>query len=229
MITSIVLFILLLLFVSNFFEEFTSQITGKSIESPKETVRVDLFAMSMCTPCVNFEPTISEVVKLLEDYVRFRVYYVASESDGAFRSKHGQKEVDEDIRQVCVYEYYPDRFFDYILCVGQNYRNPEDVWEECAKNSEIDVEIIRECWQREEGKLLFSENIKKREYLRISKSPVLLINKKNYTGKRTPEALKDWICDEFKNPPEECETDLSRKGITGAIVGIPSEGFCEIE
>ncbi len=225
MLTSVFFFILLMFLFAN---QYNAQITGKPVDSD-ETVRVDFFAMSMCKYCVNFEPALAEVIRTLEDNVRFRVFYVAFEEEDGFRSLHGQEEVEEDMRQLCAREYYPGRFFDYLLCMGRHYSDPSGNWEQCAENSGIDPMVLRDCRNSEEGRYIFSENIKKREYLGISESPVLIINNKRYTGKRTPEALKDRICDEFENPPEACGRDLRGGGITGAIIGIPEEGSCVLE
>ncbi len=225
MLTSIFLFILLMFLFAN---QYNAQITGKPLET-KETVRLDFFAMSMCNHCVKFEPVIRDVMNLLRDNVRFRVYYVAFDREDGFWSMHGEREIEENIRQLCVFEYYPDRFFDYVLCMGEDIERVQDNWERCSEANGIDEEVVRECWQGGEGEILFSENINKREYLGIKESPVLMINKQKYTGKRTKEALKDWICDKFENPPEECMIDLTERSLTAAIIGTPIEGTCKPE
>jgi hypothetical protein len=194
----------------------------------KEKVSVDFFAMSMCSHCSEFEPVVRDILGLLDNNIRFRMFYVARQNNGDFQSMHGVEEIEEDIRQLCVNEYYPDKFWNYVLCIGENYRNPGSFWESCSEKNGIDIEKVRGCWQGEEGNLLLVENIKKADYLKITKSPVLMINKRIYTGKRTANALKDWICDEFGNPPEECNVDMEGLPITGAIVGTPSTEFCEL-
>ncbi len=194
----------------------------------KEKVSVDFFAMSMCSHCSDFEPVVKGVLDLLGDNIRFRMFYVARQINGDFQSMHGVEEIDEDIRQLCINEYYPNKFWDYVLCIGGHYRDPEVFWEECANRNGIDTEKLKECWQGEEGNLLFGENIKKTDYLKITRSPILMINKRIYTGKRTGNALKDWICDELESPPEECNVDMEGLPVTGAIVGTPSTEFCEM-
>ena len=225
MLTSVFLFILLMFL---FASQYNAQITGKPFET-EETVRMDLFAMSMCDHCIKFEPVIRDVLNLLEDNVRFLVYYVAFDKEDGLWSLHGEREIEEDIRQLCVFEYYPADFFDYVLCMGEDIERVQDNWERCSEENGIDKEVIRECWQGGEGETLLLENIKKREYLGVMESPFLMINKQKYTGKRTKEALKDWICDEFDNPPEECMVDLTERSLTAAIIGLPEEGSCKSE
>jgi hypothetical protein len=195
--------------------------------STKEKVSVDFFAMSMCRHCAEFEPTLKSVADLLGDGIRLRIFYVATESNGTFTSMHGPGEVDEDIRQVCINEYYPDRLLDYMLCAAGDYGNPAGSWEGCAEKNGIDRDTITSCWQGDEGRALFSENIKKTDYLKITKSPALMINKQVYTGKRSADAIKFWICDEFESQPKECGVSLEGGSMTGAITGVPEAGFCE--
>ncbi len=206
-------------------------ITGKyDTEVITETVNVDLFAMSMCPHCVEFESVLNSVIGQLDENIRFRIFYVLTrDQDGVLQSPRGDQEIEEDTRQLCISKHYPGSFMGYVACIGEHYQNPNDAWETCASSNGIDPEVIEGCWMGEEGEALLEENVKKADYMGITRSPILMINKRFYTGKRTPNAVKDWICDEFENPPEGCAVDLEGTGITGLIIGTPSEEFCSLE
>ncbi len=209
-------------------------ITGRYLERGEtdETARVDLFAMSMCSFCVEIEPVLGDVLDHLDDNVRFRLFFVAEEDgEGGFTSLHGQNELEEDARQLCIFEHYPGIIFNYQECMllDGKWKDPGDNWKGCAENLGMEPSVIEDCWTGEEAPVLLSENVKKAKYMKIRESPVILINQRRYTGERTAEALKSWICDEFGNPPEECSLDLGEGGLTGMIIGTPAKGTCPLE
>lgn len=231
LLTCVILSALLLVTNFNATGGFRGLITGKyESEDPEEMVDVDFFAMSMCSHCVKFEPVIKDVIDILRENIRFRIFYVlARDQEGVPRSPRGQQEIDENTRQLCINRYYPERLLDYMACVEEHYQDPENVWEACAANNGIETGVIEECLQGEEGEALLEENIKKADYMKITRSPMLMINRRLYTGRHMPNALKDWICDEFENPPEGCAVDLEGTGITGLVIGLPSEEFCTLD
>jgi hypothetical protein len=179
---------------------------------------VDLFVMSQCPYGTIAEKAISPVLDLLGDQIDFNLYFIANEvGEGSFRSLHGQPEVDEGIRQVCIMEEYPqDKLMDYLLCVAEDYRNVKSIWEQCANESGIDVDEIKKCADGERGKNLFSENIKVANERGVSGSPTLMINKQIYNGKRNPEGYKEGICCGFKDKPSECEETLNESVVSAS-------------
>lgn len=225
--------VLLLVFGSLLAADFGG-ITGRYLESEgtSETVRVDLFAMSMCSFCVRVEPVLGDVLDHLDENVRFRIFFVTEEDgEGGFRSLHGQSEIEENARQLCIFEHYPGLIFNYQECMllEDRWKHPDDNWKGCVENVGMDPGVIEECRTGEEGEILLSENVKKAKYMKIRESPVIMVNHRRYTGERTPEALKSWICDEFGNPPEECSLDLGEGWMTGMIIGTPAKGTCPLD
>jgi len=177
----------------------------------KDKPVIDLFVMSMCPFGTIAEQVIAPVLDLLGDKIEFNLYFIANENeDGSFKSLHGQPEVDENIRQICIAETYSrDILMDYLLCVAEDYRNVGTIWEECANDNEIVVDEIKECAEGDEGKELFSENIKIGNERGVGGSPTLMINGDRYSGARTSDGYKEGICCGFNIEPDECEETLS--------------------
>lgn len=174
---------------------------------------VELFVMSQCPFGSIAIKALAPAYELLKDKADFKIYFIANENeDGSFSSLHGQPEVDEDIRQVCAIKHYPDTYYDYLVCIAEDYVNAETIWEDCAKASGMSVSLIEECYKGDEGAELFSENIKRAEELGIGGSPTYLVNGEKYVGSRTPEAYKDFICCGYEDVPGECDTELSDSG-----------------
>ena len=171
--------------------------------------KVDLFVMSQCPYGVQAENNMDEVLKNFGSAVKMNIYFIASESGETFNSLHGQVEVDEDLRQVCVIKYAPTKLMGYLNCVNADIANVATKWESCAKDAGIDSAKIKTCAEGAEGKALLSENIKVAESLGVGGSPGFLINNQVLAGGlRSPDQIKQLICGE--NPGlEGCENTLS--------------------
>jgi len=198
----------------------TPSSTGSSESNiPKNTKPVvDLFVMSQCPYGTIAEKAIAPVLDLLKDKVKFNLYFIANDIGGGnFRSLHGQPEVDENIRQVCIAEEYSrDILMDYLLCVADDYRNVGNIWKGCVEDNEISISKIEKCFEGE-GKDLFAKNIIPAEERGVGGSPTLMINGVRYTGARTSDGYKEGICSGFSEEPSECEKVLS--STTNAVAG----------
>ena len=170
--------------------------------------RLDVFVMSQCPYGVKALDAMKEVLKAFGNKIDFHVNYIADEtSDGGFRSLHGQSEVDENIRELCVMKYYPKnyKYMDYIWCRNQDIRS--DDWKKCAVGG-IDAKKIEKCATSDEGKNLHRENIKIAKGLEIGASPTWLANNKFKFSGIAAEDIKRQFC--AQNPGKKgCEQTLS--------------------
>jgi len=161
---------------------------------------LEVFSMSQCPfsiRALNKLITAQKEGKIAEN-VKIEVHYIATLiSDGkrvtsneqqdlkpetrnskpetrnlVFRSLHGTPEVEEDMRQLCIKKYYPDKLLDYLLLRNEEIRST--LWEKQAKEAGIDDEVIRKCIYSKEAETLLKEDIKKAEELNISSSPTFL-------------------------------------------------------
>jgi len=145
-------------------------------------VQLDIFIMSQCPFVVQPLKQIIPIVKRYGDKIDFNVNFIATvKSDGSFTSVHGQSELDEDIRQTIMQEYYPEQYLYYILARIENYAS--DDWEISAINAGIDPEEIESLCSADEAKMLFKENINIGKRLHISASPTLLVEGELYKGR----------------------------------------------
>ncbi|MBD3388780.1 MAG: hypothetical protein GF416_06905 [Candidatus Altiarchaeales archaeon] len=167
--------------------------------------KLDVFVMSQCPYGTRALDAMKEVLEAFPE-MDFDIHYIASydESSGTFNALHGQPEVDENIRQLCVMKYYPDdyEYMEYIWC-----RNPDITstdWEGCATDNGMDAEKIKECAEGEEGKQLLIESIKLPNELGIGASPTWLANNRYDFGGITPEAVRQKYC-QYNEGLDGCE------------------------
>jgi len=180
-------------------------------DSEKPTV--ELFVMSFCPYGQQAENNIVSAIELFEDSIEFEPHFIVNVDNNSVGSLHGTKEADEDMRQACIWKYYPETFWDYVMYVNENIPldNINEQWTEAAEAVDLDVESIETCVEQEGLELMQAESDLADE-LGVTGSPTLLINGEKYFGERTPEAFKQAICSGFEEQPEVCSETLEEEG-----------------
>lgn len=185
---------------------------GEAEEIPKaEKPRVDLYVMSFCPFGNQAEDTMEEAYNLLKDKIDFNVHYIVNENNGEISSLHGQKEVDQNMREVCVEKNYGmDKWWDFTTYVNENCGEIGDCWEDSAQAANLSVNTIQNCVD-EEGKELMIENAKISSENNVSGSPTMLINgveTNSVYNYGQPNSYKEAICSAFENENDQCATEL---------------------
>ncbi len=206
----------------------TPPVTATPVKSGRPSV--DLYVMAFCPYGTQAEAVMSPVVSLLRDKADIRIRYITSVTGStvdSVDSLHGMPEAEEDLRQICVNTYYPEKYWAYLEAFN-NACYP--VWqnasalESCRKNTTatlgIDSEKITACATGTEGLNLLRADETASNRDGAYASPTLLINGVKYAGSRTPEAFKQAICASFETAPAECSTVLPG-------VAASASGGCE--
>ncbi|MEM2174549.1 MAG: hypothetical protein QXI58_02865, partial [Candidatus Micrarchaeia archaeon] len=173
-------------------EERKSNDYGK-VERPK----VLLFVMSFCPYGQQAERGIFPVIQLLKDKFDFELHFVIYPSEyynndsnycmEGLCSMHGVSELKEDIRQMCVIKYYPEKWIEYITEINNNcnYKNVESCWEGIAEKVGINASKIKEC-ASSEGIQMAKEDLELNKKYDVAGSPTMFINDVEYIGGRSP-------------------------------------------
>jgi hypothetical protein len=148
--------------------------------------------------------------------------YIANEQGGEFSSLHGQYEVDEDIVQLCVKEYSPDEWLDYINCRSINGVNGID-WHTCASEAgitSIAVKTVEKCANGSKGKELLGNDIKLAGALDINSSPTWLANNRYEFSAIDAETAKQNLC-KYNAGLKGCDITLN-----ASTSGLTATGAC---
>ena len=213
---------------------------------------VDLYVMSFCPYGNNAEDQMKPVIDALGDKINFHLHYIIYSNyqgedyclteDMKYCSMHTASEVKEDIRELCVAKYQPDKLWDFVLKVNTdtNATKVEKDWEGIAEKVGLDVDKVKTC-QKEEGTKLLDQEMaltnktypveKPRAHrassghyqtaIKIQGSPTLVINGMIYDGKTSVADYQEAICSAFNNPPAACQKAL------GEAKNNPSSGVCQ--
>lgn len=193
-------------------------------DTPKqETPEVEVFVMSHCPYGTQMEKGILPVMDTLGDKADIEVKFV-------YYAMHGEKELNEQLRQYCIQKEQNDKFRPYLECFLE-----DGATEKCLEETNIDVEQMQSCVAETDEEYNVTEmfndestwlngrfprfNVHKdlNEEYGIRGSPGLVINGKQVQASRDPASLLSAVCSGFENKPEECNQALSGE--------TPSAGF----
>jgi hypothetical protein len=184
---------------------------------------VEMFTMSYCPFGNQAEDAMSPVARLLGDKVDIIPRYViyanyrgggpdyCIDEESKYCSMHGIEELNQNIRELCIYKYKPAQFWDYIDAVNKEctLNNIETCWDGPAKKLGINTDDIASCLEDEAIGML-KEEVAAGEKYGVSGSPTIVINGTRYNGGRSPEDYKLGVCGAFNAQPGECSTVLGQ-------------------
>ncbi|MBU0585915.1 DsbA family protein [Candidatus Micrarchaeota archaeon] len=180
---------------------------------------VELFVMSYCPYGVQAEEAIIPVQELLNDSVDFNIRFVS------YAMHPSAGEVEENLRQHCIQEEQPDKFWDYLSCFVSSTDSAS-----CLASSGIDTAMLDTCYNATDETYnitallndqstwlsgyypMFPIHADLNEQYGVQGSPTFVINGVQASVSRTPEGVKSAICAAFNNAPEECATVLDSTG-----------------
>jgi hypothetical protein len=199
-----------------------AQPTATNIQKSDKPV-VELFVMSHCPFGTQAEKGMLPVAELLGDNIDFEIKFVNY-------AMHGEKELAEQMNQVCIQEEQNDKWNDYLWCFLEAGDG-----EKCLAETKIDTTKLDTCTTKldKDFKImeLFADestwsggrfpqfpvhDAKNKEY-GVRGSPTLVINGQQVSSSRDSASYLANVCVAFNNAPEECSEQLSSVS--------PSSGF----
>jgi hypothetical protein len=169
------------------------------------------YVFSYCPFGLQFEKALKPVYDLLKDKAEINIVYIGA--------MHGEYEKIESYRQLCIKKIYgTDKFWDYLdkfnanktigSCAGKDTCvNP--LIEKLFVELFIDKTKIKNCIDND-AQALYDADVTSSGNLGIGGSPTFTVNGGLANNvQRSPEAVKQSICDAFNTPPVECQTALS--------------------
>ncbi|MFH1210425.1 MAG: thioredoxin domain-containing protein [archaeon] len=204
--------------------------TASSCEDMTKTDKpvVEVYYMSYCPYGIQAMKGMEPVAKLMGDKVDIQPHYVVYGNyqggspqycidNGNLCSMHGVAELNEDIRQACVYRDQKDKFWAYTMCTMNEctVQNIETCWETCADKNGVDKAKVNEC-STKDGVALMTAEKALNEKKGVQGSPTIFVNGNSYEGGRAPDQFKENICCGFNTKPTECGQTLSASGPAAA-------------
>ena len=205
-------------------------------EAPKASVpKIELFVMSYCPYGLQAQKAMLPVMKLLGGKADIDVKFVDY-------IMHDLQEIEENTTQYCIQETQREKYFDYLNCFVLSGDSAD-----CLSQAAVNQELLDACAEQADEQFGIMDsyedksswlsgafpqyNVHKElnEKYGVGGSPALVINGVQVSASRSPEAVKQIVCDAFEQQPEECSQTLSTETASpgiGAGTGSNSEGYC---
>ncbi|MBU1125074.1 MAG: hypothetical protein KKC84_03535, partial [Candidatus Omnitrophica bacterium] len=135
-----------------------------------------------------FAPGTAEILHGVREFDP-QIHFLAAEENDGFGAAAGNLEVEEYLRAVCVKKYYPEKFYEYLICRA---KTASSWWDNCLPQG--DPAAIKACALGEEGKGLLKENIRLNKEISVMFGPAYLAdNQQVFGSKGVPdkEELRD--------------------------------------
>ena len=171
---------------------------------------LEAFVVSRCPFGLQMQRIMAGVVDKLpqtKDYLKVR--YIGSIDNGTITSMHGNLEAQENLRQICIRDEQPDKYWDYVNCYMKEGKSSE-----CLESSSVDHSKLSSCINDTARGLAYAQgDFDLANKSRITASPTLMMNGRtvnefdfatNTTNGRSPEALKELLCCGFEIQPSFC-------------------------
>ena len=126
---------------------------------------MEIFVMSQCPYGVMAENLVIQAQKdgKMPAGKDIRVRYIVNYSDkDGFSSLHGSGEWEENIRQLLIAKYYPEKFWKYLEIRNKDYRSSR--WDKAMDEAGINSKKIMKKFDTEGGELLKAEAKYTQEY-----------------------------------------------------------------
>ena len=214
--------------------EASAAVPNASAEITKsDNPEVLLFTMSFCPYGNQAEDGMKPVVELLGDAVNVEPHYVIYDNYGGggpefcldeenkYCSMHGIQELNQNVRELCVYKYQKDKFWSFVDQVNKdcNSKDVDTCWETAADTTGVEKTQIKAC-ETDEALDLLAAEVALSEQHGVSGSPALVINGTTHSGGRAPEDYKTAVCSAYNTAPEKCSETL------GTATGDTGEASC---
>lgn len=188
---------------------------------------VELFVMSYCPYGTQMEKGILPVIAALGNKIDYTLKFV----DYAM---HGDKEIDENLRQYCIQKTQPTKLASYLSCFLKKGEGTSDA---CLVTNGISVTGVKSCVAQTDAQFSVKKdaadktkwsnaqyppfNVNKDENVKyaVQGSPTLVINGVVAQSGRDSASILGVICGAFNNAPAACATQLSATA--------PAAGFGE--
>lgn len=192
--------------------------------------KVEAFIFSYCPYGTQFEKALVPVYDLLKNKADINIV--------AIGAMHGEYEHVETLRQICIEKNYNrDKLFKYLKSFNEDSAigscsgtdtcvNP--LIQKIYTSLSIDKAKIDACMAKD-AEALYQAQGARASSLGISGSPTFVINGVQVQVDRTPESIKQAVCNAFTTAPSECSQTLSTSAMSagfGASAGASSGASC---
>ncbi len=176
------------------------------------------FVVSKCPFGLQVQRIMANIINESKDSEKYlKVMYIGSldRDNNTIKSMHGAAEAQENLRQICVREEQPGKYWDYVRCYMRQGKSAD-----CQKSVSLDVDKLNACTNDSARGLAYAQkDFDLANKFKITGSPTMLMNDRivkesdfatNTTASRSQEAVKELLCCGFNKEPSFCALEMNK-------------------
>jgi thioredoxin 1 len=176
------------------------------------------FVVSKCPFGLQVQRIMANIINESKDTEKYlKVMYIGSldRDNNTIKSMHGAAEAQENLRQICIREEQPGKYWDYLRCYMRQGKSAD-----CQKSVSLDVDKLNACTNDSSRGLVYAQkDFDLADKYKITGSPTMLMNGKivkesdfatNTTASRSQEAIKELLCCGFNKKPSFCSLEMNK-------------------
>ena len=135
-----------------------------------ENTELTAFVVSYCPFGIQTQRIASVLPGDLRKHVKVR--YIGAIANGKITSMHGDREAQENLRQICIREEQPSKYWPYVSCSIKAGKS-----EDCLSEAKVDTNKLTACTSDSERGLKYAEeDFDLQNQYNVSGSPTLILN-----------------------------------------------------
>lgn len=189
----------------------TTKTEAKDIKKADKP-NVTAFVVADCPYGLQMQRTFKKAIAELPDLAgSLSVKYIGAVENGKITSMHGDKEAQENLKQICIRDEQEDKYWPYVSCYMQ-----EGKTEDCLASTGVNTAELESCTTDAKRGLTYAQaDFDLANKYKVTGSPTLLANGSQTVsefdfGGRNPDAIKALVCAASKTPSAYCSQELSK-------------------
>lgn len=189
----------------------TSNNNSNQTITKTDSPMLEAFVVARCPYGLQMQRAMADAVKNMPSLAQYiKVRYMGSVSGNTITSMHGDAEAKENLRQICIREEQPAKYWNYVACQMKSSGTENS----CASSTGVDLTKLNTCVSNPAkgvayAKIDFDLNAK----YNVSGSPTLVLNgatiSESSYGGRSSDGVKSMVCAGFNTAAGFCSTKLN--------------------
>lgn len=202
-----------------------NEVTTCEAVKKSDSPTVQAFVVSNCPYGLQMQRVLAKLVgDKSSTKNNIKVMYMGAISNGKITSMHGDEEAQENLRQICLREEQPNKYWSYISCYIQ-----EGKTDACLTSTGVNKSSLDTCMTDSSKGLAYAQNdFTLSDQYGVSGSPTIIVDGDRVDefsfGGRTEDSLKSIICCASNTQPGYCSQILSQDSAAASFSIDYAEG-----
>jgi hypothetical protein len=173
---------------------------------------LEAYVVSACPFGVQMQRAMADAINSVPDlakYVKARYIGNVSEDGKNIEAMHGAAEAAENLRQICIREEQPNKYWNYISC----YIKAGEA-SSCEKTASVDSSALSGCVANSARGIAYAKkDFDLNTKYNVEGSPTLILGEslidESMFGGRSSDGIKNIVCAAFNSKPAFCSQTLN--------------------